>query len=381
MKVDVHMCLISVQATPNLTPLLAPDFMPRKVVMLVSEDMRERARWLADVVRPRGIQVEQLDVVDPWDLNGVSDRVLAWLDTQGNEASVALNVTGGTKPMAMAAQQAFALADKPVFYVHHERDEVLWLTPRQSPTVLANRLKLEPFLAAHGWRVMERPSLPQFNAEQRRLTDELVLQAGSLSDALGVLNWYAGQCEDRNVLEWSLEKQPLTSMGFTALVQKFEAAGACSLQDDRLRFKSAESRFFCKGGWLEQHVAEVLGALHSKVALQDVAANLKVRSLANTLDGNSGSNELDLAFLAHNRLHLVECKTRRMSGGNSAAETVYKLDSLAGLGGIATRKMLVSYRELNDGDRQRAKDLGIQTIVGSKLANLSQALQQWINGK
>ena len=73
MKVDVHMCLISVQATPNLTPLLAPDFMPRKVVMLVSEDMRERARWLADVVRPRGIQVEQLDVVDPWDLNGVPE--------------------------------------------------------------------------------------------------------------------------------------------------------------------------------------------------------------------------------------------------------------------------------------------------------------------
>jgi hypothetical protein len=376
------MCLISGQATPNLTPLLAPDFMPRKVVMLVSEDMRERARWLADVVRPRGIQVEQLDVADPWDLNGVSDQVLIWLDAQGNESSVALNVTGGTKPMAIAAQQAFAIAEKPVFYVHHERDEVLWLTPRQAPTVvLGNRLKLEPFLAAHGWRVIERPASMQLDSDQRRLTDALVLQAGSLSEALGTFNWYASLCEERAVLEWGLERPHLDSSPFTALVQKFESAGACSLQNGRLKFKDVDSRFFCKGGWLEQHVAEVLGELHSRVAIQDVAANLKVRSLANKLDGNSGSNELDLAFLAHNRLHIVECKTRRMNSGDSAADTVYKLDSLAGLGGVATRKMLVSYRELFDGDRQRAKDLGIQTIVGSKLSNLSHAMLQWIQSK
>ena len=60
MKVDVHMCLISGQATPNLTPLLSPDFMPRKVVMLVSEDMRERARWLLELLELGGLGLEIL---------------------------------------------------------------------------------------------------------------------------------------------------------------------------------------------------------------------------------------------------------------------------------------------------------------------------------
>lgn len=107
---------------------------------------------------------------------------------------------------------------------------------------------------------------------------------------------------------------------------------------------------------------------------------LKVRSLDNRLHGDAGSNELDVAFLARNRLHIVECKTRSFRARDSAAEAVYKLDALTALGGLNTRPLLLSYRPLVDGDRQRARDLNIRTVVGSALAGLEAELLRWIGG-
>jgi hypothetical protein len=45
-------------------------------------------------------------------------------------------------------------------------------------------------------------------------------------------------------------------------------------------------------------------------------------------------NEVDIALLAQNRLFIIECKTRKMSGDDLAgpgAESLYKLDSLTSL--------------------------------------------------
>ena len=377
-RADVQVCLVSAQATPNLTPLLDPAFAPRRVVMLVSTDMRERAAWLADVVRQRSIAVEQIDIADAWDMQGVCDRLVAWLDQQGDACSVALNVTGGTKPMAMAAQQAFAMADKPVFYVHQGRDELLWLTPRLAPTRMANRLTLEPYLHAHGWQVLDRPALPKSSDAMHRLTDELVLQIGSLELALGRLNGYAQECHKLGRLDIELDNRDLKHPGFTALIDKFSAARACALHGGTLHFPNEASRFYCNGGWLENHVAGLLDGLRQQGKIQDLAANLKVRSLNNKLSGTAGSNELDVAVLAHNRLHIIECKTRVFGERDSAAPAVYKLDALTALGGLNTLGMLVSYRSLIDGDQQRARDLRIRTVVGSAIANLGQQLQRWI---
>jgi len=381
-RADIHVCLISQQATPNLTPLLDPSFAPRQVVMLVSAEMRERARWLADVIKPRGISVQTLEVSDPWDMQALVGELLIWLDKLDSESTVALNVTGGTKPMAMAAQQAFAIADRPVFYVHQAHDEVMWLTPDKRPArALVNRLKLEDYLHAHGWQVINRPPPPARSEPFRRLTDELAMQVGSLAPALGTLNWYAQRCHQEQRLEIALEKSDAAKPGFVALLQKFSAAGACTERGGRLSFPNEDARFFCNGGWLEHHVHGVLAGIKARTgAIQDLAMGLKVRSLDNRLKGNAGSNELDLAFLAHNRLHIVECKTRSFGEHDSSADAVYKLDALTALGGLNTQAMLVSYRELQDGDRQRAHDLRIQTVVGGGINNLEQLLLRWMGG-
>jgi len=39
---DVHVCLVSEQATPNFIPVLDARFRPREVILVVSPQMRER---------------------------------------------------------------------------------------------------------------------------------------------------------------------------------------------------------------------------------------------------------------------------------------------------------------------------------------------------
>ena len=65
--------------------------------------------------------------------------------------TIALNATGGTKPMSIAAYEVFRTFGLPIFYVHPEQDRLIWMHPSGRPAVdLANRLDLEPFLRAHG---------------------------------------------------------------------------------------------------------------------------------------------------------------------------------------------------------------------------------------
>lgn len=92
---DTHVCLVSQQATPNLTPVLDPEFGPARLVMLVTPEMSQRAQWLESVLRSRThVKVERIEVTDAWDMHGVLEQLIQWIDQQAPDASIALNVTG-----------------------------------------------------------------------------------------------------------------------------------------------------------------------------------------------------------------------------------------------------------------------------------------------
>ena len=87
--------------------------------------------------------------------------------------------------------------------------------------------------------------------------------------------------------------------------------------------------------------------------------------------------------MANNKLHIIECKTKRLSGkqaGSAGTESLYKLDSISALGGLGTKAMLVTYRPLNTYDAQRARDLRIKVVQAAELQNLKGVLRAWVLG-
>jgi hypothetical protein len=382
MKPIIHLCLVSAQATPNLTPALDPATLPRRVILLVSPDMRRRADWLEQVLAPRGIAVERWPIEDAWNVEQVQIRVLELLEREHEAVErkeIALNATGGTKPMSIAAYEAFRAYELPIFYVHPEKDRLIWLHPSGEPAVdLADRIRLRPFLLAHGARV-ESSSTRAIPPALRDLTDWLVKNVGAYSKPLATLNWLAREAE-KGLVTPRLESWQLRDRGLHELIGRFADARVLNRRGQSLRFPDEEARFYVNGGWLEEHVFGVLFNLRADLPqIQDVARSVEL--VRETARGEV-PNEIDVACLADNRLYLIECKTRQWRGksaGTAGAQALYRLDTLSDLlGGLQARAMLVSYRDLLPYDRQRAADLGIAVCAGGALRNLRARLAEWI---
>jgi hypothetical protein len=381
MSGHTHLYLVSAQATPNLTPALDPAVAPKRILLLVSPDMRIRASWLESVLKPRGIRVERWEIGDAWDVEHVQQRVLALLEREQLLAAtgdIALNATGGTKPMSIAAYEVFRAADLPIFYIHPEHDRLIWMHPGGRPVVdLANRVKLDAFLLAHGARVQsaETDAIPE---SRRGLTDWLVTRSHRLAQTLGTLNWLAMKARG-SLRSPALDAQQRRDMVLGDLIGRCVRAELLSVVGGQLHFLDETARSYVNGGWLEEHVYAVFRELRREERrIQDLARCVQL--YREDPRGGEVHNEIDVACLAENRLYLVECKTKAWKGGDGpGSEALYRLDALADLlGGLKGRAMLVSYLDLPVHVRRRAEDLRIQVCAGARLPELRGEISRWL---
>lgn len=367
---DVHLCLVSQQATPNYIPALDSRFRPKEIVLLVSDDMQHRADWLSEALKSRGIRCSSQNIGDPWNVAEIQDRVLDLLiKYEGHD--IALNVTGGTKPMAIAAQDVFRAAHKPIFYVHPQRNEVLPLFCQDDRFEIQERVTLADYLSIHGFHELGRDT-NEYPDKHNQLCDEWVKEVERYGKPLRTLNHLA--FEAKATLTTPLGDAARDER-FREVVEKLLRLGLATITNSRLEFLDEKTRFFANGGWLEIYVNRVASGISRELKIHDIARSLRVAS------AGGPQNEIDLAVLASNRLFLIECKTRVMHGDEAdgpGAHTLYKLDSLTSLGGLNTRGMIVSYQELTKWDRQRAKDLRINIIEAGQLRNLQRHIREWV---
>ena len=287
--------------------------------------------------------------------------------------TIALNVTGGTKPMAIAAQEVFRADRRPIFYVHPQRSEVMPLFSDAGAFEIQERVGLPDYLGIHGY-AMSQQDTREFDERWYRLAEEWIKDVELFAEPLRQLNSLAQQAVK------SL-KAPLPDHRqypkVWAMIDKLKQYEIASTAASNLVFPNEAARFFVNGGWLELHVARAMERLAARHGAQGVARSLRVESAGHA------RNEIDVAALVHNRLYLIECKTRSMQSGSDAAgpgaETLYKLDSLTALGGLNTSGIVVSYQPLQPWDKQRANDLRIKVVEGGQLRNLDEHLSQWIN--
>lgn len=369
---DTQILLVSAQPTPNLLPVLDCGFKPRHVVLVVSPDMHERAGWLESLFLTRKITSERIAIEDPWSVDPVQGRLLDWLCTHESDR-VALNLTGGTKLMAIAAQAAFSAAQKPMFYVHPEKNQVVFLFAERPALALEVRIGLDDYLAAHGVKVESRGKTGIPDTWQS-VARELIQEIERYKDALAAMNHIAADAKGK--LKASNEHSP-QGHAWNALTELYADAGLIEPGSHDLRFSDESARSFVAGGWIEHYVCHQLDGMRGELGIQDLAMNLQIVRSAKV------KNELDIALLARNRLFIIECKTRRYPGQDHedapAASSIYKLDTLRDVGGLNTRCMLASFRPLGHYDRQRAKDLRVQTVEAGGLRNLRSHLRNWIN--
>lgn len=373
---NIHVLLVSAQAAPNLLPALDPELKPKEAILLVTKKMAGRASALESVLREASVKVSRITLDDEHDFSALEKILLDLAATRDGE-DIALNVTGGTKLMALAAQSVAQAAGWRVFYVDVDTDEVIWLGKEAQRKKLAAQLRLPHYLRGYGFRLEEGIERPSADHRHNELLQTMVSQVGSLEAPLGQLNYLAQLAEDNRRLNIDLTAEQRDSRSLEALLRNFESAGMLNVKGSKIQFTSEHDRSFTKGGWLEHHVYRTISALHSELGVRDKAANLVV------VDESGVKNELDIAFLAKNRLFIIECKTARMDSARAgkANDTLFKLSEICRrVGGLGTRGMLASYRQLGESEKKLAKALSIDVVAGVELNRLNERLKRWVNG-
>lgn len=371
LEADTHLVLVSAQAAPNLLPALDPEIKPERAVLVVSEKMKARADALEGVLREVGVHTSRVVLEDEHDFVKLQNALLE-VAARHDGDRIALNVTGGTKLMALAAQAVATEAKWEVFYVDLDTDEVIALGPSPRRKKLASILRLPHYLRAYGYKVEKEAEQPPAGRDYDKLLKTLIVQIGSLEKPLGRLNALAHEAEAQRRLE-----VPMDNMDhhFENLLRNFEEAGVLRIRSDKLRFASEADRAFAKGGWLEHHVYRIVAGATAELGIRDKAANLVV------IDDTGVKNELDVAFMARNRLFVIECKTMRMDkeGDTKANDALFKLAEVSRrVGGLGSRGILASYRPLADAEKGLARALGLEWVCGPELQRLDERLKRWV---
>lgn len=374
MKAAVHILLVSDQAAPSLLPALDPTLKPDEAVLMVSGKMQARADALEAVLHEAGVRTTRVALEDEHDF-GKLENALLEVASNWEGQSIALNVTGGTKLMALAAQSVALVAGWAVFYVDVDTDEVIWLGKEARRQPLTQQLRLRHYLRGYGFTLEEGIARPQPSQRHNDLLRTLITQVGSLEIPLAQLNWLGQEAQDKKRLNVTMMPQQLDSRGLDALLRIFQDAGVLAAQGNTMTFNSETERDFAKGGWLEHHVFRSVSALSGELGLRDKAANLVV------LDKDGVKNELDVAFMAKNRLFVIECKTARMDKPEApkANDTLFKLAEICRrVGGLGTRGMLASYRSLRDEEKRLSGALRIEVVCGTELVRLEEKIRNWV---
>lgn len=374
-KYPIHLCMVSGQPLPNLIPLLDSSMRPEKVLLLVSRDMQRQSERLRQVMQQHGCQVMDDVPVMPYDVDDIRQVVQQQIEMY-QASGIALNVTGGTKPMALMANELFSRAGLPVFYVDTDNGNYITLSPQTGAVKLPDIVDIRSYLICYGYSINEHKTAekqpPVRKQETVRLLQDLVNRTTRFENALTIMNRYASQAT--GALEVLVDLKHTRINQFMELVRLFSTYGLLRFEQNRIRFADEGARFFVNGGWLEEYVADQLRQLKETGEICDYASNLVV----NTATGVE--NELDAVFTSKNRLNLIECKTKRFDDrAHKADDTAFKLETLKEvMGGTFGKAMLVTFRKLGEKDRERCKEYRIRVVEGEQLKNLKNILKNWI---
>jgi hypothetical protein len=307
--VKVMLCLLSDQPIPNL--LSVHHFKPDRLVLVESEDMRKKkaAGHFLRALQVGGLdykdrensEIHPLDLVD--DLEAVRQCLRKAYGGHSSAGWIA-NLTGGTKPMSIAAYEFFKAVGARLVYVNAARpDEMLRLDSSQ-PEKCSHRLSIAEFLAAYGFA----------STKADNKIAEAEARAYQWWPIARVIAEYA---PDRNLLvtnreEWSAIRDKgleLKPTHFAELAPKVKAAlqakfGLDPVGDSLTGEVDKYAGKFLTGEWLEVFFWKLLDAHASALEINSVHLGVEVKQ-----QDSPAPTDFDVAFMRRQALGVIECKS------------------------------------------------------------------------
>ncbi|UXI00269.1 DUF1887 family protein [Photobacterium sp. TY1-4] len=373
-----HVGIIDQDPVRLITPLLDHGVPAERMIFIGTEAEQEQYERLASILTPRNIKAEFFTIPSSINIASIRrrlDELAATLKQQQSE--VWFNASCGLRHRLLSAYEVFRTYHWPIYVIEPFSDEMCWLYPAdREQQQVEDRIQLTDYLTIFGARCeLPESSVPEaLNDQLWELGQRWASSALELGPGLATLNYLATTCRKEQKLDVALSEKQQGYKELGILLKDLEETGLASYKNGILTFKHEEARRFANGEWLENLVHSTVRAIQNELpTIQDHSLGVQVYR---QIGDREVRNELDVATVVNNKLHIIECKTKGMR--DDGDDTLYKLESLRDLlGGLQARAMLVSFRPLRHHDLVRAQDLGLAIIGPEQLGDLQLHLHNW----
>ncbi|MGO1297542.1 MAG: DUF1887 family protein [Vibrio sp.] len=375
---DIHVGIIDQDPIRLITPLLDDRIECSQMVFIGNSDQEIIYQRLETVLNNRGIKTEFFIIPPGTNITDIknSTRKLA-IDLKSRDGNVCLNASCGARHHLLAVYEVFRSYHWPIFVVEPNSDLLCWLYPDENKDrQVQDHITISDYLTIFGARgeFTEHPISPQLDRKLYELGERWASHALELGPGLATLNYLATTCRKEQRLDVELSEKQQGYRELNILLEDLVGAQIATYENGILTFLNEDARRFSNGEWLETLVHTTVKQIQDDMpTIQDRSLNVQVYRQRGDREVR---NELDIACVVNNKLHIIECKTKGMR--DDGDDTLYKLESLRDLlGGLQARAMLVSFRPLRHNDITRAEDLGLALIGPDELKDLKKHLAVW----
>ncbi|MGO1192215.1 DUF1887 family protein [Vibrio casei] len=377
---SVHVGIIDQDPVRLITPLLDNRSECVHMAFIGEERQKEIYLRLQSVLEFRGISSEFFEIPTAVNTSAIKQKVKELAETLKQRGDdVYFNASCGLRHRLLSVYEVIRSYNWPIFVVEPFSDNQCWLYPDDKPEQqVQDHIKISDYLTIFGAR-SEFPTneIPApLDAKLHQLGKRWASNALELGPGLATLNYLATTCRKEQKLDVELTEKQQGYRELDMLISDLVDIELATYQNGILTFYNEDARRFSNGEWLENLVHNTVREIQDELpTIQDHSLNVQVYRENN---GREVRNELDVATVVNNKLHIIECKTKGMR--DDGDDTLYKLESLRDLlGGLQARAMLVSFRPMRHNDISRAQDLGLALIGPDELKDLKTYLTKWFN--
>lgn len=336
-----HIALVSKQTMPVIIPAL--HLKPDKVILVATPEEKSSAFNIKKVLNDNNISCELSgNLINAYDYNSTADEIKKIINSFHNQTLI-LNITGGTKLMAIAAYESFRKANLETIYCDTSDNKIISFKYGNIRSENINvSVSVKDYLSSYGFDYsISADKIKRFNENLPLL--EFISQ--NLNEFLDFLEYfkpnYKNDTKNQSIIHDNFE------------LETNYCKYSLSYKNSEIFSSDIRNINYIIGYWLEDYTYMKL----KQKNLDDIVIGADVHS------GMNNPNEIDILFTKNARLHLVSCKA-----GKTDKQDLFELDGLRDLAGgtfgiahkVITNKMSNSF--IN-----RAKELKINIINIKKL--------------
>ena len=350
-----QVAIIGGQITPVFWGIKEKD--PKVVHILYTKDSRHQIPILKKIFPTKTINSYQ---VSPFDFEEIKSKVESIIfDNTNNDFE--LNLTGGTKVMALACQSVFNDLKFNSFYI--DQKNRIFDISNNSYYAISSKISIDTFIKLSGHTKYNYNKLSDFSSKEINFAKEIYSISkdkifNNITSRIRKDVNDASECKHYSFKNEKYEIKWNSPQLYIKLGNK----------ELNINSKRAFSIAF-NGFWWELIVADVI---KNWKKIYELRLNLELFS--KKLEQNV-KNEIDIVVNSGHKLIFIECKS-----GIVKQEDINKIRAVKRLyGGVASKSILVSKYKPREDIIEKCIDLGIDVFYNRELNGLTNKLEQTLS--